>query len=200
VPSHAASIGHAAFDGLTRANGLLFRALGRSPRDAIGLIVGLGAVGAILVNALYMQPGPHPAPIFSVKQRPVADTAIIPVVPRARSEGGQQQVPPALTPRVVSPRTETAAPPVTAPVPVPMPRPAPKDPIADLIAPTPRVTAVQRALNDYGYGPVKATGVYGPETVKAIEKFERDRKLPVTGQIGPRLLKELAVVTGKPVE
>lgn len=59
---------------------------------------------------------------------------------------------------------------------------------------------MQRALNDYGYGPVKATGIYGPETVKAIEKFERDRKLPVTGQISPRLLRELATLTGRPLE
>ena len=65
-----------------------------------------------------------------------------------------------------------------AAVPRPTPRP---DPIADLIAPAPRVIAVQRALNDFGYGPVKATGVYGAETIAAIQKFERDRKLPVTG-------------------
>ena len=81
------------------------------------------------------------------------------------------------------------------------PRPTPRpDPIADLIAPTPRVVAVQRALNDFGYGPVKATGVYGSETIAAIQKFERDRKLPVTGQISPRLLRELAALTGRPLE
>ena len=62
------------------------------------------------------------------------------------------------------------------------------------------MTAVQRALNDYGYGPVKATGVYGAETVAAIQKFERDRKLPVTGQISTRLLRELATATGRPLE
>ena len=62
------------------------------------------------------------------------------------------------------------------------------------------MTAVQRALNDYGYGPLKVTGTFGAETVSAIQKFERDRKLPVTGQISTRLLRELAVVTGKPVE
>ena len=60
--------------------------------------------------------------------------------------------------------------------------------------------AVQRALNDFGYGPVKATGIYGPETIAAIQKFERDRKLPVTGQISPRLLRELAALTGRPLE
>jgi peptidoglycan hydrolase-like protein with peptidoglycan-binding domain len=81
----------------------------------------------------------------------------------------------------------------------PMPRTRP-DPIGDLIAPTPRVIAVQRALNDFGYGPVKATGVYGPETIAAIQKLERDRKLPVTGQISPRVLKELSALTGKSIE
>jgi peptidoglycan hydrolase-like protein with peptidoglycan-binding domain len=74
------------------------------------------------------------------------------------------------------------------------------DPIAELIAPAPRVTAVQRALNDYGYGPLKVTGTFGAETVSAIQKFERDRKLPVTGQISPRLLRELAALTGRPLE
>ena len=74
------------------------------------------------------------------------------------------------------------------------------DPIAELIAPSPRVIAVQRALNDFGYGRVKATGVYGAETIAAIQKFERDRKLPVTGQISPRLMRELAALTGRPLE
>ena len=78
------------------------------------------------------------------------------------------------------------------------PRP---DPIGELIAGTSaRVTAVQRALNDFGYGPVKTTGVYGPETVAAVQKFERDRKMPVTGQISARLMRELAALTGRPLE
>jgi peptidoglycan hydrolase-like protein with peptidoglycan-binding domain len=245
VLSHAATIGHTALDGLARANAMLFRALGNSPRDAIGLFVALLAAGAILVNALYMQPGPHPAPIFAVKQRPVADPSPVAVAPRARPEA-----PPAKaavrsrveitadiqrelsrralydgpTDGVIGPKTDAAirdfevsaklkatgeptedvlraiqARPLKV-EPVPVPRPAPRDPIADLIAPAPRVTAVQRALNDYGYGPVKATGLYGPETVAAIEKFERDRKMPVTGQISPRLMRELAALTGRPLE
>ena len=48
------------------------RALGSNPLDAIGIFVLVIAAGAILVNALYRQPGPHPAPIFSIKPRPVA--------------------------------------------------------------------------------------------------------------------------------
>ena len=194
MPSQVASIGYAALGGVARGNAFLFRALGRNPRDTIGLFVAFLAAGAILVNALYMQPGPHPAPIFSVKQKPVADPMPAAAMPRVHRDSGQQQVPPALTPHVVSPA------PAAVPAPVPTPRPAPKDPIADLIAPAHRVAAVQRALNDFGFGPVKANGVYGPETIAAIQKFERNHKLPVTGQISPRLMRELAALTGRPLE
>ena len=75
------------------------------------------------------------------------------------------------------------------------------DPIADILAgPSPRVVAIQRALADFGYGPLKATGNYGSDTIAAVKKFERDRKMPVTGQISPRLLQELSALTGKPIE
>jgi peptidoglycan hydrolase-like protein with peptidoglycan-binding domain len=63
-----------------------------------------------------------------------------------------------------------------------------------------RVVAVQRALADYGYGQLKPNGVLGPDTKAAIERFERERKLPVTGQISDRLTRELAAVTGRPLE
>jgi peptidoglycan hydrolase-like protein with peptidoglycan-binding domain len=77
---------------------------------------------------------------------------------------------------------------------------APRDQIAALIEPQARVVAVQRALSDYGYGPIRTPGTVGPETRAAIEKFERDRRLPVTGQIGPQLVRELSAVTGRPLE
>jgi peptidoglycan hydrolase-like protein with peptidoglycan-binding domain len=64
-------------------------------------------------------------------------------------------------------------------------------------APNPRLIAVQRALSDYGYGPVKASGLAGPETRAAIERFERDRRLPVTGQMSDRLVRELSAMTGR---
>jgi peptidoglycan hydrolase-like protein with peptidoglycan-binding domain len=230
---------------------LLRRALGRNPLDAIGLFLLVIAAGAILVNALYRQPGPHPAPIFSIKPRPVATDppgGVVPALPRARPESLVQTKPDtAARPRsaiitdiqrelsrrslydgpvdgMLGSKTDAAIRDfeanaklkpsgepsedllraiVRAPLkseaaaPKPITRP---DPIADLIAPSARVTAVQRALNDFGYGPVKATGQYGAETITAIQKFERDRKLPVTGQISPRLLRELAALTGRPLE
>ena len=60
------------------------------------------------------------------------------------------------------------------------------DPIAELIAPSKQVLAIQRALADFGYGQIKPTGVYDRGDARAIEKFERDRRLPVTGQISDR--------------
>jgi peptidoglycan hydrolase-like protein with peptidoglycan-binding domain len=75
------------------------------------------------------------------------------------------------------------------------------DPIAELIAPSPkRVLAVQRALAEAGYAQIRPTGVFGPDTRAAIEKFERERKLPITGQISDRLVRELAALTGEPLE
>jgi len=63
-----------------------------------------------------------------------------------------------------------------------------------------RIIAVQRALADFGYGQMKPSGVMGADTKAAIERFERERKLPVTGQISDRLTRELAAVTGRPLE
>ena len=74
------------------------------------------------------------------------------------------------------------------------------DPIARLLAPAPRVLAVQRALAEFGYGQIKPTGIVGPETKAAIEKFERDRHLPVTGEISDRLIRELSALTGRRLE
>jgi peptidoglycan hydrolase-like protein with peptidoglycan-binding domain len=58
------------------------------------------------------------------------------------------------------------------------------------------VASVQRALNRLGYGPVKADGIFGSGTKLALERFERDRKLPVSGEMSPRILKELAAASG----
>ena len=188
MPERAIAVGPREFDD-EGVRSLLRRALGRNPADAIAIFVLVIAAGAILVNALYRQPGPHPAPIFSIKPRPVASEptgGVVPAMPRARPEAAAHAKPEAAAHAPV--KTEAAA-----------PRTRP-DPIAELIAPAPRVTAVQQALNQYGYGPLKVTGHFGAETVSAIQKFERDRKLPVTGQISPRLLRELGTLTGKPLE
>ena len=74
------------------------------------------------------------------------------------------------------------------------------DAAADRPTPAKRVVALQRALADYGYGQIKPTGIVDGETQAAIEKFERERKLPVTGQPSDRVARELAALTGRPLE
>ena len=82
--------------------------------------------------------------------------------------------------------------------------PRPPAPIPVLARPTRsgsrRVAAVQRALTEYGYGQLKPTGTVGPDTQAAISKFERERKMPVTGQISDRLVRELAAMIGHPID
>ena len=63
-----------------------------------------------------------------------------------------------------------------------------------------RVIALQRALAEYGYGQIKPSGIIDAETQAAIEKFERERRLPITGQASDRLVRELAAMTGRPLE
>ena len=58
--------------------------VGRHPREVIGFAVAFAAMTAIVVNALYLQPGPHPAPIFKLKPRPVATSEPSPAVPLPR--------------------------------------------------------------------------------------------------------------------
>jgi Putative peptidoglycan binding domain len=225
----------------------LTQAFGRNPRDTIAFGVVALAVGAILINALHLQPGPHPAPIFKLRPRPVAASetpAAVPLPrPAMRSEtgaGGRTRadviadVQRELAKRnfydgpadgISGPKTDAAIRDfiqaaglkiATEPTedllrtlarsPVKAPArggaaPGRTDPIAELIEPSPRrVLAVQRALAEAGYGQLKPTGTYNPETRAAIEKFERERKLPITGQISDRLVRELAVLTGGPLE
>ena len=81
---------------------------------------------------------------------------------------------------------------VTGSIPAAAPAPA--------ASPSSRVFAVQRVLARLGYGPIKYTGLSDAETKSAIERFERDRGLTRTGEVGDKLIRELAAVTGAPVE
>jgi hypothetical protein len=200
VPERVASANDFGDEGGLRS--LLSRALGRYPRDMIAIFLAVIAAGTIFVNALYRQPGPHPAPIFAIKPRPVASE---PAVPRARPEVISQKIE-APAPQKMDVAARSRVEPAKVET-TPMPKPKP-DAIAGLIGgqpaaaavPASKVVLVQRALNDFGYGPVKSSGNVGPDTTAAIQKFERERKLPVTGQISPRFLRELAAVTGRSMD
>lgn len=53
----------------------------------------------------------------------------------------------------------------------------------------------QRALARLGYG-IKVDGIMGAETRQAIERFEQDRRLPVTGEFSGRTARELSAASG----
>ena len=63
-----------------------------------------------------------------------------------------------------------------------------------------RVSAVQRVLAEFGYGQIRASGIIDADTRRALERFERERKLPITGQITDRVVRELATATGRPLQ
>lgn len=245
-------------------------------KDLIALALAGAAVCGILVNALFLQKGPHPAPIFSAKPVAVqsAQASAEPPMKPIRTVGtdltGAMTMPRARPQETEFAKVETAAPktevataarsrlelladiqkelgkrgfydgaadgvhgpktdaairdfeqsaglkhaepseqllraivqsnakarPVTT---ASAPR---RDPIAELIAPSPskRIVSVQRALSDFGYGQIKPTGTVDAPTQEAIKQFEHSKKMPVTGQISPRLLRELSATTGRPLE
>jgi peptidoglycan hydrolase-like protein with peptidoglycan-binding domain len=227
--------------------GRLAVVISRHPREFVGILVATAAIFAIFVNALYLQRGPHPAPIFATRSLAATEKPVALPRPRAAGPHGAPQAvgrsqaqiigdiqrelgrrgfydgvidgiwgaktdaaardfvqaagskisgepSESLLHAIVTSHTKAQSSRAT------MPEPARHDPIAELIAPTHQVLAVQRALADFGYGQIKPTGVIDPETQVAIEKFERDRRLPVTGRMSDRLVRELAAMTGRPLE
>lgn len=86
-----------------------------------------------------------------------------------------------------------------------------KDQIARLLMPgqaavdqpsvaQPNVVKVQRALNKVGYGPLQEDGIMGAGTKAAIERFEKDHDLAVSGEPQGRMLRALASLSGITVE
>jgi hypothetical protein len=153
------------------------------------------AIAAIVANSLYLQPRRHPAPIFAVRPLPVLSdeaTGTAAQMPRQRPPAADSQKPEPLQ--------------KNDPVPLPRPRaqsaPAGSrpDPIAEVISPSRQLSAVQRTLNEFGYGPMRVSGTLDDDTRDGIARFERDHNLPITGQNTPRLRHALSMATGRSLE
>ena len=192
-------------------HGLVLRMFLHSPKDVIAAAVALAAVVAIIANALFMQAGRHPAPMFgSVTTLPAVASAPANPLPKPRPIEADASLPEArpADPRTADPlanlvKTTSAVQGTSSNI----PRPPMAVPISSRVDSVPasstgshRVVAVQRALTEYGYGQLKPTGVVGSDTQSAILKFERARRLPLTGQVSDRLVRELAAMIGHPVE
>jgi peptidoglycan hydrolase-like protein with peptidoglycan-binding domain len=255
----------------------VLRNIGWGARDTVAFAVGVVGSVAILVNALFLQSGPHPAPLFKaalapgeatnsvVAPRPrpaepapgkieLASTKSEPATVKAQPLHAKTEVPAVARPPaeimadiqrelarrgfydgsidgVHGPKTDSALrdleqaaglkpslqvneallqtivkssieAPRTASASSPSPAAAPgrKDAIGDMLSSSRRVIELQRALAQYGYGQIKPTGIVDAETRAAIEKFERERKLPVTGEPSDRVARELAGLTGRSLD
>ena len=193
-----------------RERGLMTRMFLHSPKDMLAGLLAAAAICAILANALFLQAGRHPSPMFgSVVTLPAPHTAAVNPLPRPRPVELVTDPPTigAVEARGADPKNANFK----------NADPKDPDPMGDLRQVdrcahggacqcgtsagagsghrakrrARRVAGVQRALPQYGYGQLKPTGAVGADTQAAITKFERDRKLPVTGQMSDRLVKEL---------
>jgi hypothetical protein len=198
--------------------GLLMRALLHSPKDVVAGLLAMAAISAIVTNALFLQAGRHPSPMFGAsaaapaqplpRPRPVeAATRSVELTasdvkatepkaepkPEPRSDAISNFVAKAPPPSAAAPAAAASSTAIVRP-PAPVPAATPHTAAGRKIA------AVQRTLTEYGYGQLKPTGLIGADTQSAITKFERDRKLPVTGQMSDRLVKELSAMTGRPID
>jgi hypothetical protein len=243
--------------------GFAMRLLTHSPRDVIAGMFASAAVIAIVTNAIFMQAGQHPSPMFGrsnasssvsvvtlPRPRPVEprtdsntlDSALLspsatelraaepkvaetkPVETRATEPKHVDAKPDtrrntrtadteagdplgSLVQRTTQPRNAppaaAMAPSMASNVPRPpaaIPASAARDPLGDMITSSRRIAAVQRALTEYGYGQLKPTGTAGADTQAAIQRFERARRLPVTGHVSDRLVRELGLVTGRSID
>lgn len=207
-----------------KERGLIMQIMFHSPKDTLAGALALTAVLAIIVNAVFLQAGRHPSPLFGamlpVANRPSPPPAVqraapVPSAPQQVAASPQPAASPMPRPRPAEAEirpgdplgnlvraTSTPAPVNSAPRPpaaIPV-APAKGEPVANATVSSQRVAAVQRALTDYGYGQLKATGTVGADTQAAIQKFERERKLPLTGQMSERLVRELGLATGRSFE
>ena len=203
-----------------RSGGGVFSRLTKKPMRILALVVIAGVLVGIGLNATLFQTARHPAPLFAgapgapvkpATAQQAAPQALAALAPR-RAEPVTTAVP-APAPRPVT--AQQAARPPAAPAREATDAAAKKnDPIAALLrssdsAPTPtlaaqssnaptanaKIVAAQRALQKVGFV-VKPDGVFSPATRQALEKFESDRSLPITGKLAGRTLKELSAQSG----
>ncbi|MDF2621096.1 MAG: Peptidoglycan-binding domain 1 protein [Xanthobacteraceae bacterium] len=192
----------------------------RRRSDLFMIALAGAASAAVLFNALALQQGRSGGGRSSTVPTPAAAPADIrqvhnpaPVAPAAAPAPSTSQPAAATTPPAAAapvaplppskpappPRAAAPAPSVAAAVPVATPN------IASLLPPgevpvSQRIVEIQKALARLGYGPIRIDGRVGETTKQAIERFERDRRLPVTGEVSDRVIRELNAVAGLSIQ
>lgn len=167
------------------ADGPLSRIVDRAfenPAMSGGLMVMAITAMAIMSNALFLQAGRHPEPLFATRtaateRAPAKPAAVVPV-PHTREQAPAAM--PASSPKAVAP-----PPPKAAAVPSPAPVPAPVDAQKTLVA------AIQRELARLGIYTGAIDGAFGPRTKAAIAAWQTADGIPATGEPTPELLAAL---------
>jgi Putative peptidoglycan binding domain len=210
-----AGAGKGAATGALASVGLrLWSTAAHRPVDATAILCAAAATLIVVVNAVFLQSGVHPAPFFAnpTAMRQASGSRLASPTTLSSTPPGPTlpSSPSTRTPdRVIDMAPGRAAPAARTQAATSARR---NDPIGDLIgtstAPSStasvgssaRITAVQRVLSEFGYGQLRLSGAIDEPTSAAIQKFEADHKLPVTGRLSDRLLSELAAMTGRPIQ
>jgi len=178
----------------------------RRPAFVLTSLAVMGGAGFFAWNATMKQTVRHPAPLLASAKPPLpkadqlkhadssspATTGTVPVPP-ARPSGPDaigSIIRTSEGPAEAKPRTAETRPKVAEA------KPAAAAPAEAKRTAQPRVASAQKALAKLGYGPITADGLLGSGTRSALEKFERDKKLPVTGDLSPKTVKQLASLSG----
>lgn len=191
----------------------------RHPRVLISAVL-FTASAAIVMNALLLQPRPHPAPYFSTREPNIGidhPDELVGAIQDALKRLGYYSGP---LDGVLGPQTrssimafeqragrkplgeasiallkeiQSTARVDLAPATLQeaLSRNVSAPPGSPPATPDPLIAAVQRALALAAYGPVGVDGFVGPQTREAIMRFQRDHNLPVTGEISDSLVIEL---------
>lgn len=178
------------------------RALRRVMRRPVHHLVAVAfavLLGVVAINAAFLQPGPHPAPLFTAGEPAARD-----VGEAAAASGAGDDAPV----RRVGPASDDIAS-VLARAPATLDAPAARDPAAgdaagaratETTAPegSDLVADLQAELAEKGLYRGARDGVLGSGTIEAIEAFQRSRGLAVTGEPTMDLL--VALATDAPAE
>ena len=189
----------------------------------LAAIIAIAAGGAVWFNALWLQDGRHPAPLFSTappaSQSRSSDKA--PVRTRVEAAAKMRELQHGLrdlgfydgpVDGIDGPHTRMA---VAAyqkangldstgtpdkglyrQVRLASRDVPPVPPLPPTPDPEKRLLAVQKVLAELGYSPGRIDGRLGSKTRAAIARFERDHGLKVTGHMSAALMRKLSAVSG----
>jgi peptidoglycan hydrolase-like protein with peptidoglycan-binding domain len=150
-----------------------------NPASSGGLMVVALTATAIVSNAMFLQNGHHPDPLFWTRPaatRPAAKPVAV-ARPAPVAAQRQQDTPPLVLVPLPRPSPQRAAPATSQP-----PQPSAEDVAAQL------TTAIQRELARLGLYQGAIDGKQGPRTSAAISAYEHAAGLAVTGLPTPALL------------